>query len=100
MDKKIRTFGRSELAQQYFPNLKPMTAWEKFKEWLDINPRLRPLLSLSRRTYTPAEVQLIYSELGEPWPLWGVCLSCRQMTMTNDKMTKLKIRMYYKEVTK
>ena len=73
MDKKIRTFGRSELAQQYFPNLKPMTAWEKFKEWLDINPRLRPLLSLSRRTYTPAEVQLIYSELGEPWPLWEVC---------------------------
>ena len=67
MDKKIRAFGRSELAQQYFPNLKPMTAWEKFKEWLDINPRLRPLLTFSRRTYTPAEVQLIYSELGEPW---------------------------------
>ena len=66
MDKKIRAFGRSELAQQYFPNLKPMTAWEKFKEWLDINPRLRPLLTFSRRTYTPAEVQLIYSELGEP----------------------------------
>ena len=100
MDKKIRTFGRSELAQQYFPNLKPMTAWEKFKEWLDINPRLRPLLSLSRRTYTPAEVQLIYSELGEPWPLWQVCVLPWNMTMTNDKMTKLKIRMYYKEVTK
>ncbi len=63
---KTRTFGRSELALQYFPNLKPMTAWEKFKDWLAYNPRLQHLLALTRRTYTPAEVQLIYAELGEP----------------------------------
>ena len=63
---KTRTFGRSELAQTYFPKLKPMTAWEKFKEWLAYNPRLRSLTELTRRTFTPAEVQLIYSELGEP----------------------------------
>ena len=44
-----------------------MSAWRKFREWLDYNPRLRSLLSLSRRTYTPAEVRLIYAELGEPW---------------------------------
>ena len=61
-----KSFKRSELAQCYFPDLKPMSAWEKFKEWLNSNARLRPLLSLSRRTYTPAEVRLIYSELGEP----------------------------------
>jgi hypothetical protein len=66
MDKSIRSFGRSELAQQYFPKLSAMSAWRKFREWLDFNPRLRSLLSLSRRTYTPAEVQLIYAELGEP----------------------------------
>jgi hypothetical protein len=66
MQKSIRTFGRSELAQCYFPKLKPMSAWEKFKEWLEVNPRLRSLLTLTRRTYTPAEVQLIYAELGEP----------------------------------
>ena len=54
MDIKPRTFGRSELAQCYFPKLKPMTAWEKLK------------LELTRRTFTPAEVQLIYSEFGEP----------------------------------
>ena len=66
MQKSIRTFGRSELAQCYFPKLKPMSAWEKFKEWLEVNPRLRNLLTLTRRTYTPAEVQLIYAELGEP----------------------------------
>ena len=65
MDKSIRSFGRSELAQQYFPRLSAMSAW-RIREWLDFNPRLRSLLSLSRRTYTPAEVQLIYAELGEP----------------------------------
>lgn len=62
----FRTFGRSELAQLYFPNLKPMTAWEKLKDWLSINPRLSALASLPRRTFTPAEVQLIVAELGEP----------------------------------
>ena len=66
MEKLIRTFGRSELAQQYFPRLSSMSAWRKFKEWLEVNPRLRSLLTLTRRTYTPAEVQLIYAELGEP----------------------------------
>ena len=61
-----KTFGRSELAQQYFPGLTPMSAWRKFKELLEYNPRLRHLYDLSRRTFTPAEVSLIFSELGEP----------------------------------
>ena len=43
-------FKRSELAQCYFPDLKPMSAWEKFKDWMDASARLRPLLSLTRRT--------------------------------------------------
>ena len=55
MEKTIRAFGRSELAQQYFPQISPMSAWRKFREWLVLNPSL-----------TPAEVQLIYTELGEP----------------------------------
>ena len=66
MEKVSRTFGRSELAQQYFPKLSSMSAWRKFKEWLDYNPRLQHLIQLTRRTFTPAEVQLIYTELGEP----------------------------------
>ena len=61
-----KTFGRSELAQQYVPRLTAMSAWRKFKEWLEVNPRLSGLLTLTRRTYTPAEVQLIFSEIGEP----------------------------------
>ena len=43
MEKQTKTFGRSELAQQYFPGLTSMSAWRKFKEWLDYNPRLRHL---------------------------------------------------------
>ena len=66
MEKVSRIFGRSELAQQYFPKLSSMSAWRKFKEWLDYNPRLQHLIQLTRRTFTPAEVQLIYTELGEP----------------------------------
>ena len=66
MDQKQRIYGRSELAQCYFPKLKPMTAWEKLKSWMHLNPRLMYLSELPRRTFTPAEVQLIFSELGEP----------------------------------
>ena len=66
MEKIIKTFGRSELAQQYFPTLKAMSAWKNLKSWLSINPRLRHLADITRRTFTPAEVTLIYAELGEP----------------------------------
>ena len=61
-----RVWGRSELAQLYFPQLQQKSAWQKLKSWLSINPRLRLLASLTRRTFTPAEVALIYAELGEP----------------------------------
>ena len=66
MDQKQRIYGRSELAQCYFPKLKPMTAWEKLKSWLQLSPQLSHLAELTRRTFTPAEVRLIFSELGEP----------------------------------
>ena len=63
---QIKTFGRSELAQLYFPQLQQKSAWQKLRQWLSINPRLRQLAVLPRRTFTPAEVALIYTELGEP----------------------------------
>ena len=63
---RVRTFGRSELAQLYFPAMQQKSAWQKLKSWLAINPRLRALSALTRRTFTPAEVALIYEELGEP----------------------------------
>ena len=61
-----KTFGRTELAQQYFPRLTSDGAWHKLRGWLRINPRLEHLYRLRRRTFTPAEVALIFSELGEP----------------------------------
>ena len=66
MEQTIKTYGRSELAQLYFPDLLQKSAWQKLKSWLELNPRLRNLAALTRRTFTPAEVALIYSELGEP----------------------------------
>lgn len=34
--------------------------------WLQLNPGLRPLTVIRRHTFSPQEIQLIYSEIGEP----------------------------------
>ncbi len=62
----IKSFGRSELAQLYFPTRLQKSAWQKLKSWLMLNSALRSLANLPRRTFTPAEVPLIYTQLGEP----------------------------------
>jgi hypothetical protein len=67
----IRTYGRTELAQIYCPNLCPEAAFRKLKHWIDLCPGLRDGLSdlgvSSRsRSYTPAQVRLIVELLGEP----------------------------------
>ena len=62
MVQESKTFGRTELAQVYFPRLCPEAAWHKLRSWLMFNPRLTHLCELRRRTFTPAEVQLIYAE--------------------------------------
>ena len=61
-----RVYGRTELAQRYFPTMESRSAWQKLRSWLQLNPRLQPLLLNRRRTFTPAEVQLIFLEIGEP----------------------------------
>ena len=66
MDTRIRTYGRTELAQNYFPKLTSEGAWHKLRSWFRLNPRLSHFYELRRRSFTPAEVQLIFSELGEP----------------------------------
>ena len=63
---KIRTYGRTELAQLYCPGICPLN------QWIDFHPTLRSELhalvpSDKVRTYTPAQVQLIYNALGEPY---------------------------------
>ena len=61
-----RTYGRTELAKCYFPHLTPDAAWHKLRSWLRENPSLAHLYMKRTRTFTPAEVSLIFSELGEP----------------------------------
>lgn len=68
---KTRTYGRTELAQLYCPNLCPQAAFRKFNGWIDLYPRLREELyahglSPKSRTYTPIQVRLIADALGEP----------------------------------
>ena len=66
MEISIKSFGRTELATKYFPGMKPESAWHKFRSWLRYNPRLSHFYDSRRRTFTPAEVSLIFAELGEP----------------------------------
>ncbi len=55
-----------ELAQAYFPAILPRSAWKKLKTLLMDDPQTAPLATLSRRTFLPAEVSIIFSVLGVP----------------------------------
>lgn len=63
----VRSYGRTELAKTYFPQMNPEAAWHKLRSWLRENPRLQHLYAKRTRSFTPAEVSLIFTELGEPW---------------------------------
>ena len=66
METTIRSYGRSELAQQYFPHLKQISAWLKLKGlMLEYDP-LVPLATMPRRTFTPREVATIFDLIGTP----------------------------------
>ena len=63
----IRTYGKTELAMKYFPNLTPESAMKNFRNWLKINKRLKILVSRKIRFYTPKQVKNIVEEIGEPF---------------------------------
>ena len=68
---RIRTYGRTELAQAYNPDLTPHGAWKRLSAWIDYHPGLRQRLESlgyvkKQRTYTPAQVAAIVEALGEP----------------------------------
>ena len=67
MSQNTRSFGRTELAQCYFPNIQPQSAWLKLKALLLEDPSLAHLTQLKRRTSLPCEVNKIYQALGQPW---------------------------------
>ena len=71
MEIVTRTFGRTELAQLYSPDLTAEAAWKKLKRWISLNVDLtRELQKLgytpSQRTFTPKMVEHIFYYLGEP----------------------------------
>ena len=63
---QIKTIGRMELAQLYFPYILPRSAWQKLKTLLEEDPALKHLVSLKRRSFLPAEINIIYQHLGRP----------------------------------
>ena len=66
MEQSAKSFGRMELAQLYFPYILPRSAWQKLKTLLEEDPALQHLVSLKRRSFLPAEVNIIYQHLGRP----------------------------------
>jgi hypothetical protein len=66
MEQSAKSFGRMELAQLYFPYILPRSAWQKLKTLLEEDPALQHLVSLKRRSFLPAEVNIIYQHLGHP----------------------------------
>ena len=60
------SMGRTELATRYFPHIQPQTAWQKLRGLLAEDPDLAPLTQMKRRTFLPAEVNIIYQHLGQP----------------------------------
>ena len=62
----VQSLGRTQLAQMYFPYIQPKSAWEKLRSLLQEDPDLAHLTKLRRRTFLPAEVNIIYHHLGQP----------------------------------
>ena len=66
METTVKSYGRTELAQLYFPAICPRAAWAKLRLYMSDYPRLRTLLCCKRRTFLPVEVALIFDCLGRP----------------------------------
>ena len=67
----IRAYGRTELAQCYFPTLNPQVAYRKLQGWIDYYPHLRERLQAAGynprcRIYMPVHVRMIVEAIGEP----------------------------------
>ena len=65
-DFEIRAYGKSELAMMYAPELTESGARSRLRTWFKANPRLRYLLKVKGKIFTPRQVQKIVHEVGEP----------------------------------
>lgn len=66
-----KSFGRTELALLYCPDITPGRAWRKLQQWIALYPGLTEQLRQhgytgKSRSFTPAQVGLIIEALGEP----------------------------------
>ena len=70
-DFKIRSYGRTELAMLYCPDLTGLAAYRKMHRWMERCPGLMERLNdlgyeAQRRSFTPLELRVIVDALGEP----------------------------------
>ncbi|MBP1613188.1 MAG: hypothetical protein H6Q13_636 [Bacteroidetes bacterium] len=68
---RIQSYGKSELAAFYLPNITRKSAADTLKRWISKIPGLNNALQQAGllpadRRYTPLQVQLIVNALGEP----------------------------------
>lgn len=68
---RYRSYGKSELASLYLPDILPTSAVREFNEWIAAFPGLAESLAATglaprSKRYTPAQVRLIASALGKP----------------------------------
>ena len=70
-DFRIRSYGRTELAMLYCPDLTGLAAYRKMHRWMERCPGLMERLNdlgyeAQRRSFTPLELRVIVDALGEP----------------------------------
>jgi hypothetical protein len=68
---RIRSYGFGELAQMYFPSISKKSAAAQFRKWIRTSKTALPLLEnfgykIGNRLLTPAQVNIIVDEFGEP----------------------------------
>lgn len=70
-DFRIKSYGRTELAQLYNPEVAPETAWRRLRTWIKKSPGMVEALMASgykrgQRVFTPRQVGIIVDGVGEP----------------------------------
>jgi len=68
---KIKSYGYGELAQMYFPSISKKSAAAQLRRWIRSSTTVLPMLEklgykIGNRLLTPAQVELIVNEFGEP----------------------------------
>lgn len=68
---KVKSYGKSELAALYMPDVTPKSALEALKKWIDKFPGLAAALAATGlqpcdKRYTPAQVRMITEAIGRP----------------------------------